>query len=127
VRAYLDLTNPPARLAPWGIFVLQIVWSFAFFMHGYQKLFMLGVAGVSSFFTQIGVPLPGLAAPAVSVLELVGGLLLLVGLGTRWVSVLFCCGPGALALDRALFNARPAEPSAAWSGEDRRERSAPPA
>ncbi|MFD1938914.1 MULTISPECIES: DoxX family protein [Nonomuraea] len=50
-----------------------------FLIHGWVKFTTMGVSGVTAFFEQIGVPLPGLAAPAVAVLEVVGGIALIVG------------------------------------------------
>jgi uncharacterized membrane protein YphA (DoxX/SURF4 family) len=40
-------------------------------------------------FTKLGMPLPGVLAPAIAILEIVGGLLLASGLGTRLISVPF--------------------------------------
>ena len=70
-------------LWPWGITLLRVVVGVAFFMHGYQKLFQMGVGGVGGFFGSLGLPAPELAALVVSLLELVGGLALIVGLLTR--------------------------------------------
>jgi putative oxidoreductase len=65
-----------------------VVVGFTFFMHGWQKLFQFGLPGVTNAFTQMGVPLPGVTAPLVSVLELVGGALLILGLLTRPAAIL---------------------------------------
>ncbi|CAA9549917.1 MAG: hypothetical protein AVDCRST_MAG59-1665 [uncultured Thermomicrobiales bacterium] len=75
-------------LWPWGLTLLRVVVGLAFFMHGYQKLFQMGVGGVGGFFGSLGVPAPGLAAIVVSLVELVGGLALIVGLLTRVFGVL---------------------------------------
>jgi len=40
-------------------------------------------------FTKIGIPFPHISAPAIAVFEIVGGLLLIAGLGTRLVSIPF--------------------------------------
>ncbi|MEU7892875.1 DoxX family protein [Nonomuraea sp. NPDC049152] len=50
-----------------------------FLIHGWVKFTTMGISGVTALFEQIGVPLPGLAAPAVAVLEVVGGIALIVG------------------------------------------------
>ncbi|MFE3455285.1 DoxX family protein [Nonomuraea sp. NPDC059194] len=50
-----------------------------FLIHGWMKFTTMGISGVTAFFEQIGVPLPGLAAPVVAALEVVGGIALIVG------------------------------------------------
>lgn len=77
----------PSRLSL-GLAVLRVVVGVVFLVHGYQKLFQTGIPGVTGFFTQIGAPLPQLAAPLISVLEFGGGLALILGLLTPVVAVL---------------------------------------
>ncbi len=66
-----------------GLAILRVVVGIVFIYHGYDKLFASGIAGTTGFFTQIGAPLPGLAAPLVGVLEFAGGIALILGLLTR--------------------------------------------
>ena len=73
---------------PWGIALLRVVVGFAFFMHGQQKLFQMGVGGIGGFFASLGIPAPELAAVVVSIVETVGGLALILGVLTRLVGVL---------------------------------------
>ena len=73
---------------PWGITLLRVVVGCAFFMHGQQKLFQMGVGGVGGFFASLGIPAPELAAVVVSIVETVGGLALILGVLTRLVGVL---------------------------------------
>ncbi|GII01972.1 DoxX family protein [Planobispora takensis] len=49
-----------------------------FFVHGLTK-FTGGLSGTTAFFEQIGVPLAGVAAPAVAVVEVAGGVALILG------------------------------------------------
>lgn len=73
---------------PWGIALLRIVVGVVFFMHGAQKLFQMGVPGVSGFFASLGIPAPEMAAVVVSLGETVGGLALILGVFTRLAGVL---------------------------------------
>ncbi|TDC94927.1 DoxX family protein [Nonomuraea deserti] len=50
-----------------------------FIVHGYQKFATMGIAGTTKFFESVGIPLAGVAAPAVATLEVVGGLALIAG------------------------------------------------
>src|SRR4051794_24348472 len=73
---------------PWGIALLRIVVGGAFFMHGLQKLFQMGIPGVTGFFASLGIPAPEVAAVVVSLVETFGGLALILGLFTRLAGVL---------------------------------------
>ena len=50
---------------------------------GYAK-FAGGIEGFAGFMGQVGFPAPGLLAPLLAAWEIIGGLLILVGLGGRW-------------------------------------------
>jgi putative oxidoreductase len=67
----------------WGLTVLRVVTGAVFFHHGYQKLFQMGIHGVTGMFTHFGLPLPVVAAVIVTLVEFVGGLLLIAGVATR--------------------------------------------
>jgi putative oxidoreductase len=73
----------------WGITVVRVMMSIIFIIAGYQKFMVMGIGGVTGFFRQYGIPLPELAAPLVAALELIGGILLLVGFGARWLGLLY--------------------------------------
>jgi len=72
----------------WGITAVRVMTGLLFAVHGYQK-FAGGISGVVGFFAKIAIPLPGLMAPFIATLELVGGILLILGLATRVLGCLF--------------------------------------
>lgn len=69
-----------------GNLVIRIVLGITFFAHGLAK-FQSGIDNVAGWFTSIG--LPGSLAYGVATIELVGGVLLIIGLGVRYVGLLF--------------------------------------
>lgn len=71
----------------WGLLVLRVVVGLVFFVHGWQKLFMFGFGGTAGFLGSLGVPLPGVFGVILIFTELLGGLALLFGLYTRWVTI----------------------------------------
>ncbi|GAA1396900.1 DoxX family protein [Luteococcus peritonei] len=56
--------------------------------HGWQKFTEWGISGTTANFDKMGVPMAQLAAPFTATIELVGGLLLILGLFTPIVSLL---------------------------------------
>ncbi|MFF0308520.1 DoxX family protein [Streptosporangium sp. NPDC004379] len=82
------------RIRPFALLLGRIGIGVIFLVHGWQKFTTMGISGTTAFFEQIGIPLPGLAAPAVAVLEVVGGIAFIVGAALPVFGVL-------LALDMA--------------------------
>jgi putative oxidoreductase len=62
----------------WGITVLRVVMGIIIIM-----------GAVAAGFEKIPIPLPWLSAPFIATLELVGGALLIIALGTRWLGLVF--------------------------------------
>ena len=71
-----------------GLTILRIVVGIVFLVHGYQKLFKMGIHGVAGFFGHSGIPLPMAAAVIVTLVEFVGGILLVFGIATRIAAAL---------------------------------------
>lgn len=76
-------TQRTATLATYGFLILRVVVGIVFAMHGWQKLTVMGFGGVGGFFGMLGIPFPELAAIAITLVELVGGIALIFGIGTR--------------------------------------------
>ena len=87
-RASFVTGNDP-KLREIGLALLRIILGVVFFAHGYLKFFKMGMDGVVGFFTSLGIPAPVLAAWGVTMLEMVGGLLLILGIFTPFLGVLF--------------------------------------
>lgn len=71
-----------------GLTVLRVTLGVVFLVHGYQKLFTFGFHGVAGMFGHMGIPLPAFFAVVITLIEFVGGLLLIVGVATRIAAAL---------------------------------------
>ena len=69
-----------------ALLLLRIVVGVIFVLAGWGKL--TGIEGVQGFFGNIGIPLPGLMAWVVALVEFAGGLMVLVGVWIRYPSIL---------------------------------------
>jgi putative oxidoreductase len=83
------LSTVLSKLNPHVPLVLRVVLGVTMFWHGEQKFAETKISNVKGFFDFLGIPLPGVFAVVVALLELIGGILLVLGLATRVVSLLF--------------------------------------
>lgn len=68
-----------------ALIIMRVILGFLFLAHGIAKL-QMGVGNVAGWFQSIGIP--GFMAYGVTAIELIGGAMLIVGLFTRYVSIL---------------------------------------
>lgn len=77
----------PAIVRDIGLLLARVLLGAVLIVHGGQKLFVNGVDGTGAFFESVGVPAAQAAAAFAGAVELVGGILLVLGLLTqRWPS-----------------------------------------
>lgn len=84
--------------------LLRTVIGVAFVQTGWGKLHNL--EGFTAFFDKLGIPLAGVQAPLVAGLELAGGVLLVVGFGTR-VAAALLSGVMLVAIATAIWPGLP--------------------
>jgi len=72
------------RTAPYAALVLRLSLGLMFVAHALLKLLVFTLPGTAQFFQSMG--LPGPLAYLVFAAELLGGVLLIAGIGSRWVA-----------------------------------------
>jgi putative oxidoreductase len=75
------------KMQGWGLMLLRVVVGIVFLVHGFQKLFFMGFGGVAGMMEGLGVPAPVLFAVILTLVEVLGGLALILGLFTRVAAV----------------------------------------
>ena len=68
------------------LLLVRLYWGWQFAQTGWGKV--NNIAKVTEFFTTLGIPMPGLNAHFIAGLELTGGVLLILGLASRPISLL---------------------------------------
>ena len=79
----------------WALLFLRLAVGVIFVVHGSQKLFGYGLAGVTGFVANMGFPLPKVFAALLMGAEFGGGILVLLGLLTRLAAL-------SIAIDMAV-------------------------
>lgn len=72
----------------WGITAVRLAMGAIFIVAGYKK-WAAGMDAVTASFTRMGIPAANVMAPYIATLELVGGILLVLGIATRWLGLLY--------------------------------------
>lgn len=85
-RLYGYLVAGASSLQSVFLLLVRLYWGWQFAETGWGKLHRLDK--VTEFFASLGIPMPGINAYFVTGLELIGGVLLLIGLGSRLVALL---------------------------------------
>jgi len=80
--------SPVNRLAAFAPLVVRVIVGVIMAAHGWQKITQIGVGNFGGFLAQLGVPLPTLMAFVVTFVELVGGILLILGLFSRLAALI---------------------------------------
>lgn len=68
------------------LLLVRLYWGWQLVQSGWGKLHHLDK--VTDFFASLNLPAPGVTAHFVAGLEFVGGILLILGLGSRWIGLL---------------------------------------
>lgn len=82
------MNQAASRFSRWGMLPLRVVVGLVFLMHGGQKLLIFGLGGTADIMEKLGLPLPLVCAAIVIILELVGGLAILLGVFARLAGAL---------------------------------------
>ncbi|MFW0155946.1 DoxX family protein [Rothia sp. P6271] len=80
------LRNTPSSSV--GLLVLRLGLGIAMMLHGWQKYSEKTISGVTAGFEKLGIPAPEISANFTTYVELVGGLLIVLGLATRLAALL---------------------------------------
>jgi len=78
----------PQLDSDWGIAAVRMIMGFMLILTGYEKL-TSGIQRVSASMVKNQIPFPTVMAVYITALELLGGFLLLIGLGGRWLGLLY--------------------------------------
>jgi putative oxidoreductase len=104
-RLYRKLVWAGNSLQSPFLLAVRLYWGWQMAQTGWGKLGDL--PKVTNFFTQLGIPAPGVNAVFIATLEFAGGILLAAGLASRLVALLLACDMvvAFIAADReALFS-----------------------
>lgn len=81
-----------------GLLILRLVFGFVMIMRGTQKVFEWTPAGTTASFEQMGIPMAAAAAYFAMATELIGGIMIILGAGTR-----IAAAASVVSMSGALF------------------------
>ncbi len=85
IPAVAPRKSPMLNTAPYAAALLRASLGLLFLAHGLLKVAVFTLPGTAQFFESVG--LPGFMAYVVTPMEILGGLLLILGIYTRWVAL----------------------------------------
>jgi putative oxidoreductase len=86
LRAYAQFRRAASSLQSPFLLLVRLYWGWQFAQSGWGRLHHIPQA--TEFFASLHIPFPGANVVFVSSLEFIGGLLLIVGLASRFISLL---------------------------------------
>jgi putative oxidoreductase len=89
VRFYSRFAAAVSYLQSPFLLAVRLYWGWQFAQTGWGKLHNIGK--ITGFFASLNIPFPSVSAHFISGLELIGGILLILGLGSRFISLLLAC------------------------------------
>ena len=86
IATYFEISGMLSRLQSPFLLAVRLYWGWQFAQTGWGKLHNL--AKITAFFTTLNIPFPAFNAHFIAGLEFFGGILLILGLGTRLIGFL---------------------------------------
>lgn len=82
-----------------ALLIARILLGVILIAHGWDKFQITGLEGITGFFDSIGIPAAAVAAPVVAFLEVIGGILIIIGAFTRITGIVIAL----IMLGAAIF------------------------
>jgi len=86
IQLYFRFSTATSYLQSPFLLVVRLYWGWQFAQTGWGK--MHNIAKIAGFFSSLNIPFPSANAHFISGLEFVGGILLILGLGSRFIGLL---------------------------------------
>src|ERR1700727_3091076 len=86
IERYVGISGKLSLLQSPFLLAVRLYWGWQFAQTGWGKLH--SISKITGFFASLDIPFPSISAHFVSSLEFVGGILLILGLGSRLIGLL---------------------------------------